>query len=370
MNHLPFTIIIIFISHIFLVTATQQSPTFEYIYRETTANKNETSWDEILKNENLLFYCGNNDCAACNETVINCNDLRLNSIIIPINYTRTLEQLTLTGNNFGPLNDTIFTDQMPKLARLDLSNNNITGLNSNHVFENLPVLTELVLDENPILFETEEQFNSLSELSGTLKTLSLNRKSEFKQNKTPLKYREIIRLLTTSGLLNLEDLQLRGLGYERPLVGVKKRDGMNFLCLLPKLKRLDLAGSMLQDFDLNISCVHGSHDANITRINLNSNQISTLTASFVNKLRFLKTRNANFSILLTNNRFKCDCTLYAFYLFLRSDSSVIERRDELTCTHHDSLHVTLDRRIVDSGLDKHCNGGGGASSSTSSFFTG
>jgi hypothetical protein len=307
-------------------------------------------------------------CQICNNETVSCQNLALTDLKTFQNYSDTLMRFIFTGNNLGPLAEPIFTQSMSFLSYLDLSDNKITSLNSSRVFANLPFLDELILGDNDLDFEGHDQLSSMKELSATLTKLSMSHTKErhhgsenkLQEFRVRLTYAKVIKLLTFSRLSHLESLKLEGLSIRRVdinQVNLDEQDHfLDVLCQLPNLRYLSFERNLIDTFNLDTSCLRNSNSAsNLNEINLSSNRLATIDQSSINKLRDIKSRNANFSVNLSGNNFKCDCTLYAFYLFLRGNDSIVQRAENLQCKDPSSLEKTLNKAIVNSGLDKVCS---------------
>lgn len=290
------------------------------------------------------------NCEICDELSIQCDNLKLTNwefLYLMNNFTiSTVEYFKFTGNMFGSLMTPIFGVIMPSLRFLDLSNNNLSSIESKDVFKNLPSLNKLFLDNNKIELSTQEDFESLSQIGSSLTELSLKSALALTDlgNLNMSTSQKVFNLINVSKLYSLKVLRLSELF-------IQNFNG-DLFCLLPHLETLNLELNIIQRFEFDETCI----GSKIRLINLRRNQLNRIDASLVSSLKQIKSKSAGFQILLDQNDFKCDCTLYSFYAFLIEDrGNIVGDGEELLCSNKDSIYKTLNKRIVDSNLHRFCH---------------
>ena len=130
----------------------------------------------------------------------------------------------------------------------------------------------------------------------------------------------------------------------------------DILCILPKLKVLQLSNNYIERIDFDMNCLNENRSS-LEVLHLESNRLNTISLDFINKLKTFYAFNIDFRVRLLNNPFKCDCSLLAFYDWLRLDEStnVVYNKLSLKCTHEDSLQATVNKPIIDSNLKFYCS---------------
>ena len=310
-----------------------------------------------------------NICSSCNEFSIECRSLNKTNFDLLKNSFQSIQSITFTGNRLGIVTESLFKHEMNQLAFLDLSNNKILRIDNSNVFKNVPNLFELILDNNLLNLDSKQHFSSLKMFSNSLERLSLN--SAFTDSKSIDYIRsaqidsEIRSLLSLSKLSNLFELRLRQNSLTS--FNLKASDQVkdivdeydefkDILCILPKLKVLYLDHNFIDKIDFDMNCLN-ENKSSLEVLHLETNRISTISAEFIEKLKTFAAFNLDFRVQLLNNPFKCDCSLFSFYKWLKSEEStkVVYNKFNLKCTHEDSLASTLYKPIVNSNLDEFCS---------------
>jgi hypothetical protein len=317
------------------------------------------------------IFCSQIQCSTCNELSLECRNLNNPNLKQLNNCTQSIQSIIFTGNQLNIINETLFNNnEMSQLALLDLSNNQIIRFENKLIFKNVPNLFELVLDNNQLDLDTKEHYSALKMFSNSLERLSLNR--AFTESKSIDFVRsaqidmEIHSLLSLSELNNLFELRLK----ENALTSfniVNKGDIGDYdysvyfkdiLCILPKLKVLHLDHNFIERIDFDMNCLN-ENKSSLEVLHLESNRLTTIDSDLIEKFRIFSMLNQDFRVQLLNNPFKCDCSLFNFYEWLKSDEStrIIYNKYQLKCSHDESIASTLSKSIIESNLDTECSRG-------------
>lgn len=345
-----------------LVDSTQSTTIFSTTSINTTINS--------IKDDAEPFCARvKNICLNCNEYSLECRGLNTTNFDLLKNSFESIQSITFTGNRLGIVAESLFKHEMNQLAFLDLSNNKILRIGSSNVFKNVPNLFELILDNNVLNLDSKQHFSSLKMFSNSLERLSLN--SAFTGSKSIDYIRsaqidsEIRSLLSLSKLNNLFELRLRqnsltsfnlkASDQAKDLID-EYDEFKDILCILPKLKVLYLDHNFIDKIDFDLNCLN-ENKSNLELLHLETNRISTINSDFIEKLKTFAAFNPDFRVQLLDNPFKCDCSLFSFFSWLKSDEStnVVYNKFNLICTHEDSLASTLYKPIVNSNLDEFCS---------------
>lgn len=216
-----------------------------------------------------------------------------------------------------------------KTQKLVLNNNHIRTLNDNidpKLFYQMKRLEELHLDS---------AFDERQVATGAPFLTSLR------------------QLLSQSNLVSLKMISL-------------KRNGLqsidsDFFCSTPDLQELYLNGNRLSEFSLNTSCLHY-----LNWLDVSHNQISKIDNS---SIAFIRTGPSKYHLNLTENPFKCDCSLLDFYRFVKNVTDAtssqwpnikLDQVESLRCYPPSntgrSIGIYFDD-LSEEDLDCHRNGG-------------
>lgn len=319
-------------------------------------------------------------CQQCNEKEMICRNMNMNNYDLIRNAIASTEIVIFTGNTLNQLDRSIFSEEKNFMRLLDLSNNKIVSINGSDVFRHLPNLVELNLDYNTISLNSQDEFKALAPLSSSLKRLSLN--SAFRGSKSAsynqsiIIDRQIHSLLRLSSLYNLEELRISGnslISFNVEIDDDEEDETDNsdlvridediygpyddILCILPNLKQLYLDSNLLNRFDFEMNCLKDKNNINLEILDMRSNKINTIQQDLIDKLENFKKLNPKFHVFLSNNPFKCDCSLYRFYSWIKfnEDNYIVRDTNDLVCTHDESYHITLYKKVVDSRLERFCS---------------
>ena len=128
----------------------------------------------------------------------------------------------------------------------------------------------------------------------------------------------------------------------------------DILCTLNKLSTLNLENNQIEQIDFSNDCIHNS---NLNSLNLKANKLKNLNANFINKLKLLRARNVNFTVMLGSNEFKCNCGLLSFYRFLKENQNytrpIVTDFSEVKCD--DTWSLKLNQKLIDSNLEQICD---------------
>ncbi|XP_037907753.1 connectin [Hermetia illucens] len=191
----------------------------------------------------------------------------------------SLTELNLVRNQITEIDRNAFRN-LPALEKLFLSSNNISNLHED-VFSALGKLSDLKLDQNQISVLTRDVFKGL----GNLKTLKLTHNNL-----------NFIGDTVFAELWSLQELELDDNRIER--ISERALDGLN------NLKTLNLRNNRLKKLDNGV--LRGVPA--LLSINLQENLLETLTFYNVQPIMDNLVNNTS-ELLLSDNRFICDCRL-------------------------------------------------------------
>ena len=325
-------------------------------------------------------------CVLCDHLETRCSSLNATSVEMIASAPDSTVVIVFTGNRLDALSHTLFDKIKPNLRLLDLSSNQLFKIANADVFAHLPNLVELVLDNNRLVFNTSEELASLRLLDKSLRILKLNAafggKDITLDNDEANDYvdLQLHTLLDQSNLRALERIELddNALGTFNVITFTDYDDvhsgetstgdevfGLykDIFCLTPALRHLSLRRNAIDTVDFDVQCIKSAARQQLDavgvfqRLDLQSNMLSSLDASFVATLQTLALYNPHFRLYLADNPLKCDCALYSFFKFARSPlgRTVLADIDQLYCQDEDSLHFTIGKRLLDADLRLFCD---------------
>ena len=103
----------------------------------------------------------------------------------------------------------------------------------------------------------------------------------------------------------------------------------DFLRQFPQITFLDLSNNKLSNLPFNLSWLV-SNDSLI--MDLSFNQISTADDIFLVSIKLLELHRP-ITLKLSNNQFRCDCNTLNFLKWFQSTLSVIEKKENITCSY-------------------------------------
>ncbi|KAJ6215647.1 hypothetical protein RDWZM_010147 [Blomia tropicalis] len=262
------------------------------------------------------------------------------------------EVLLMVGNLFPQLSRNLLnqSERYDKLYMVDLSRNGIETIHG-QAFHNMRSVQILHLDHNnlsisdqhskqtihPRIFSPLKSLEELHLRNTFSKTRYLNNSIELINSLTDLFHSTNLSL--TLKLLNLESNHLTSLGSEQ------------FFCQLSSIQRIRLADNLLTTYPINSSCLRW-----LSSIDLSSNMIVSMDQHSIDLIGSSgMERIGSLHVDLSDNPFRCDCSLLPFFRYIRNITSAtvdirhvpkIEHVQRFRCSHQSTVSIDIKENIL------------------------